>query len=60
MNIPKIINKNNHAYVFVKEYPDHVLYKSIYGYNECFVRHELGLIKEMLAKSKNIRLISKF
>lgn len=48
MRIPKIISKNNHEYIFVKKYNGNVfLYRDmLYGYNECFSRHELGLIKK--------------
>lgn len=46
MKIPKIISKNNHEYIFMKQYPNFVLYRDwLTGTNECFTYHELGLIK---------------
>lgn len=47
MNIPKIISKNNHEYIFVKKCNDKVyLYKDLlYGYTTCFDKHDLGLVK---------------
>lgn len=49
MNIPKIISKNNHEYILVKEYPNHVLYMDMLTHTrECFTRHELGMIKEIV------------
>lgn len=48
MKIPTIIRKNNHDYIYVKEYPNFILYKDmITGVKECFKRQELGLIKEI-------------
>ncbi len=56
MKIPKIISKNGHEYIFVKEYPSFVKYKDmLIGTMECFSRHELGLIK----KQPKIRQSSK-
>lgn len=48
MRIPKIISKNGHEYIFVSKCNENLfLYKDmIYGYNECFSRYELGLIKK--------------
>ena len=49
MNIPKIISKNNHEYILVKVYPNHVMYMDILTHTrECFTIHELGMIKEMV------------
>jgi hypothetical protein len=43
MKIPKIISKNNHEYIFVKEYPNFVLYEDMITHaKECFTWHELG------------------
>lgn len=45
MKIPKIISKNGHEYIFVKEYKNFVLYKNMLtGVNECFSEYDLGLI----------------
>ena len=54
MNIPKIISKNNHEYIFVKKYNDKVyLYKDLlYGYNETFTDYDLGLVKEIIPRPK--------
>ena len=49
MKIPKVISKNNHEYIFVKQVNDKLyLYKDmLYGYNECFTPFELkGIVKE--------------
>lgn len=47
MKIPKVISKNGHEYIFVKEYPSFVKYEDmLIGTTECFSRHELGLIKK--------------
>lgn len=46
MTIPKIISKNNHEYIFEKEYKNFIMYKDmITGVKECFTRQELGLVK---------------
>lgn len=43
MKIPKIISKNNHEYILVKEYPNHVMYMDMLTHvKECFSRYELG------------------
>lgn len=58
MKIPKIISKNNHEYIFVKEYPNFIMYKDmITGVKQNFNRQELGLVKEMTEKTKNIKQI---
>ncbi len=55
MKIPKVISKNNHEYIFVKQVNKNVfLYKDLmYGYNECFSPHDLGLVKEKVKPSKS-------
>lgn len=46
MRILKVISKNNHEYIFVKEYDKFILYKDmITKVKECFSKQELGLIK---------------
>ena len=43
MRIPKIISKNNHEYILIKEYPNHVMYMDMLTHvKECFSRYELG------------------
>ena len=55
MKIPKVISKNNHEYILVKEYPNFISYKDlITGVKECFTPFQLGLIEEQEAP-KNIR-----
>ena len=45
--ILKVISKNNKEYIFVKEYPNYIMYKDLLtGVKECFSRQELGLIKK--------------
>lgn len=47
MKIPKIVSKENHEYIFEKEYPNFILYKDmLIGTNRCFSRQELGLLKK--------------
>lgn len=47
MKIPKVFGKDGHEYIFVKEYPNFVMYQDmLIGTMECFSRHELGLIKK--------------
>lgn len=49
MKIPKVISKNNHEYILVKEYPNFILYKDLLtGVKECFTPFQLGLIEEQL------------
>lgn len=60
MKIPKIISKNGHEYIFVKEYKNFIMYKDmLIGTTECFSRHELGTIKKQptirYANKHNIR-----
>jgi len=54
MKIPKVISKNNHEYIFEKQVNDNIfLYKEmLYGYKECFNKHDLGLIKEIIRPPK--------
>lgn len=54
MEILKIISKNNHEYIIVKEYDNFILYKDMMtGVKECFSKFELGLIKNQ-EKPKNL------
>ncbi len=48
MKIPKVISKNGHEYILEKQVNDTIfLYKDmLYGYRECFCKHELGLIEK--------------
>lgn len=49
MKIPKIISKNNHEYILVKEYKNFIMYEDMMTHSkECFNRQELGLVKEMI------------
>lgn len=55
MKIPKIISKNNHEYILVKEYPNFILYKDMLtGARETFTKYDLGLLKEMMPASKRM------
>lgn len=54
MKTPKVISKNGHKYIFVKEYPNFVLYKDmITGVRETFQRYDLGLVKEKVKPPKS-------
>lgn len=56
MKIPKIISKNGHEYIFVKEYPNLILYKDmITGVKETFQRYDLGLVKEKIKPSTTLK-----
>lgn len=48
MKIPKVISKNEHEYILVKQVNDKIfLYKDLmYGYKECFTLYDLELIKK--------------
>lgn len=60
MKIPKTIRKNNHEYMFEKEYPNFIMYKDMMtGVKECFSKHELGLLKEEIPKTKNFQKLHK-
>lgn len=57
MKIPKIISKNNHEYIFVKEYKNYIMYEDMITHTkECFCWHELGMIKEMIPATQEARL----
>ena len=56
MKIPKIISKNGHEYIFVKEYPNFVLYQDMLtGVKETFQRYDLGLVKPEKIIRPNLR-----
>ena len=45
--IPLTITKNRKEYIFVKKYPNFLLYEDLKTkVKECFDFHELGMIKE--------------
>ena len=47
MTMPKIISKDGHEYIFVKEYKNFIMYEDMLtGIKECFSRYELGAIKK--------------
>ena len=55
MKIPKIISKNGHEYIFVKQNNSKTfLYQDLlYGYKETFTDFDLGMIKEVIPPPKN-------
>ena len=55
MKIPKVISKNGHEYIFVKQNNNRTyLYKDLlYGYKETFTDFDLGMIKEVIPPPKN-------
>ena len=55
MKIPKIISKNGHEYIFLKQNNNRTyLYKDmIYGWNETFTDYDLGLVKEIVKPPKS-------
>lgn len=57
MKIPKVISKNGHEYIFVKQNNKTTfLYKDmLYGYKETFHIHDLGLVKEIIKPSTNLK-----
>ncbi len=60
MRIPKIVSKKNREYILVKEYKNHVLYKDMLtGFMECFTRHELGLVNEIVKPDAYVNLIGR-
>ena len=54
MGVPKIFSKNNHEYIFVKQVNKTMfLYKDmLYGYNKCFTKFDLGMVKEVVKPPK--------
>jgi hypothetical protein len=60
MKIPKIISKNNHKYILVKEYKNFIMYEDMITHSkECFNRQELGLVKEQMERTKKLYKIHK-
>ncbi len=58
MKIPKIISKNGHEYIFVKEYPNFILYEDMLtGAKEAFQRYDLGLVKEKIRSETVLKKI---
>ena len=61
MKIPKIISKNGHEYIFVKEYPNFILYQDMVTWvKETFQKYDLGLVKAVtvipkLRKNMNMK-----
>ena len=56
MKTPKIISKNGHKYIFVKEYPNFVLYKDMTTVvRETFQRYDLVLVKPEKIIRPNLR-----
>lgn len=54
MKIPKIISKNGHEYILVKQNNETTfLYKDmIYRYNETFTKFDLGLVKPVTVRPR--------
>ena len=54
MRIPKIISKNGHEYIFVKQNNSKTfLYQDLlYGYKETFTDYDLGLVKPVTVKPR--------
>ena len=54
MKIPKIISKNGHEYIFVKQNNKTTfLYRDmLYGYNETFTLYDLGLIRSVTVRPR--------
>ena len=49
MKIPKILKKNNRKDKLIKIYENYVLYEEVeVKYKECFMKHDLGLLKEQV------------
>lgn len=60
MKIPKIISKDNHEYILVKEYENFIMYEDMITHvKECFNRQELGLVKEQMERTKKLYKIHK-
>ena len=54
MKIPKVISKNGHEYIFVKQNNSKTfLYQDLlYGYKETFKDYDLGLVKPVTVKPR--------
>lgn len=60
MKIPKIVSKDNHEYILVKEYKNFIMYEDMITHSkECFNRQELGLVEEKLKRVKKLNKIHK-
>ncbi len=60
MRVPKIISKNNHEYIYEKEYTNFIMYKEMLtGAKECFNKHDLGLLKEQIPRTKRLNKVHK-
>lgn len=57
MKIPKVISKNGHEYIFVKQNNNRTfLYQDLlYGYKETFTDYDLGLVKEIIKPSTHLK-----
>lgn len=57
MKIPKVISKNGHEYIFVKQNNNRTyLYQDLlYGYKETFTDFDLGLVKEIIKPDTNLK-----
>ena len=54
MKIPKIISKNGHEYIFIRQNNSKTyLYQDLlYGYKETFTDYDLGLVKPVTVRPK--------
>ncbi len=61
MKIPKVISKNGHEYIFVKQNNNRTyLYQDLlYGYKETFTDYDLGLVKQQVEPPKKLSKIHK-
>lgn len=56
MEIPKVINKNNREYIFVKAYSNHYMYEDMITHRkECFLLQDIVQVKNNVKISKNIK-----
>lgn len=57
MRIPKKIRKKNKEYTYIKQCNENMfLYEEKSGYMETFSKYDLGLVKEVMEATKNIRV----
>ena len=55
MKIPKILKKNNKTYTLVEIHEDYVVYKTEFGYNECFNKREIAIKEENNIRPYNLK-----
>ena len=43
---PKVVHKRDRVYKLIKQYPYYWLYEDQFGFKECFLAQDLGLLED--------------